>query len=195
MTAARRRMTLRRRKTLHAVDHEVFEKEFAIESLKSDRLRVTILMGAIVSSVALLLLLTLFFFAQFQATFRGNARGFLFAAIVLFGVNVCYLLVEWILLGRLINKQMRSVPALKYVSAFVETSIPTAGIIIGSYFLGIYTLFTPAAFIYPLFISLSALRLNVKLCIFTGAVAGIEYSLLSLYYLQTATGTVVDPVL
>jgi len=195
MSIAKRRITLRRRKTARMADHEVFEKEFAIESLKSDRLRVTILMGAIISSVVILLLLTLFFFDQFQATFRGNARGFLFAVVVLFSVNVSYLLIERILLGRLINKQMRPVPALKYVSAFVETSIPTAGIIIGSYFVGIYTLFTPAAFIYPLFISLSALRLNVKLCVFTGAVAGLQYLLLSLYYVQKAAGTVVDPVL
>ena len=178
------------------MDQNVFEKEFAIESLKSDRLRVTILMGAIISSVAILLLMTVLFFDQFQATFRGNAWSFLFAAIVLFSVNICYLLAERILLGRLIKKQMRPWPALKYVSAFVETTIPTAGIIIGSFFLGpIYTLFTPAAFIYPLFISLSALRLNVRLCVFTGAVAGLEYLLLSFYYLQQAAGAPLDPSL
>ena len=88
MSVVRRRMTLRRRKIARMADHEVFEKEFAIESLKSDRLRVTILIGAIISSVAILLLLTLTFFDQFNATFRGNARRFLFAAIVLFGVNI-----------------------------------------------------------------------------------------------------------
>jgi adenylate cyclase len=67
---------------------------------------------------------------------------------------------------------------------------------IGSLFLGpIYTLFTPAAFIYPLFISLSALRLDVRLCIFTGAVAGIEYALLAIYLIQRASGTVVEPIL
>jgi adenylate cyclase len=107
-----------------------------------------------------------------------------------------YLMAERIILGRLIKKQMRTFPALKYLSAFVETSIPSAGIIIGSYFLGpIYTFFTPAAFIYPLFISLSALRLNVRLCIFTGAVAGLEYSILAVYFLQQAAGAPVDPVL
>jgi len=42
-----KRMTLRRRKPRRTLDHDVFEKEFAIESLKSERLRVTILMGAI----------------------------------------------------------------------------------------------------------------------------------------------------
>jgi adenylate cyclase len=177
-------MTLRRKKTRRTLGHDVFEKEFAIESLKSERLRVTILMGAIFSSVALLLLMALFFFEQFQTTFRGNARNFMLAATVLFTVNICYLLGERIILGRLIKKQMKPFPALKYLSAFVETSIPTAGIIIGSFFLGpIYTFFTPAAFIYPLFISLSALRLNVRLCVFTGAVAGLEYSLLAVYFL------------
>src|SRR5262245_9713729 len=178
------------------IHHDVFEQEFAIESLKSERLRVTILMGAIISSITVLLLMTLLFFEQFNTTFRGNARTFLFAAIVLFGVNICYLLAERFVLGRLIKKQMRPIPALKYLSAFVETSIPTAGIIIGSFFLGpLYTLFTPAAFIYPLFISLSALRLNVRLCIFTGAVAGLEYSLLAFYFVQQAAGVQVDPVL
>ncbi|HET6974290.1 MAG TPA: adenylate/guanylate cyclase domain-containing protein, partial [Pyrinomonadaceae bacterium] len=185
MLVARRRM-----------DHDVFEREFAIESLKSERLRVTILMGAIISSVALLLLMTLLFFEQFNTTFRGNARKFLFAAIVLFGINICYLMAERIALGRMIKKQMKPFPALKYLSAFVETSIPTAGIIIGSYFLGpLYTLFTPAAFIYPVFISLSALRLNVRLCVFTGAVAGLEYTLLAFYFVRQAAGTPVDPVL
>ena len=174
----------------------VFEEEFALESLKSDRLRVSILIGSIVSSVAILFLLTPLFFDQFQAVFHGNLRGFLFAAAALFGVNVCYLLAEYIVLGRLIKKQQRPFPALKYVSAFVETSIPTAGIIIGSFFLGpIYTLFTPASYIYPLFISLSALRLNVRLCIFTGAVAGLEYSLLATYFIRKASGTALEPIL
>src|ERR1044072_2719838 len=191
-----KRMTLRRRKPRRTVDHDVFEKEVAIESLKSERLRVTILMGAVISSVALLLLMTLLFFDQFNTTFRGNARMFLLAAIVLFGVNICYLLMERLILGRMIKKQMKPIPTLKYLSAFVETSIPAAGIIIGSYFLGpLYTLFTPAAFIYPLFISLSALRLNVRLCIFTGAVAGLQYSILALYFVKQAAGAPVDPVL
>lgn len=39
------------------VDHDVFEREFAIESLKSERLRVTILMGAHVFKGFLLFLM------------------------------------------------------------------------------------------------------------------------------------------
>lgn len=187
-----RRMTLRRG---GAVTDE-FDEQFALESLKSERLRVSILIGAIVSSVTLLLLLLPFFFDQFQIVFHGNIKGFLVAVVILFTANICYLGAEYIILGRIIKNQLRPIPAMKYVSAFVETSIPTVGMMIGSLFLGpIYTLFTPAAFIYPLFISLSALRLNVRLCIFTGAVAGVEYSLLAYYLIQKASGTVVEPIL
>ena len=188
-----RRMTLRRRR--RAVTDE-FEEQFALETLKSERLRVSILIGAIVSSVTLLLLLMPVFFDQFQIAFHGNMRGFLLAVVILFAVNICYLGTEYVILGRIIKQQLRPIPALKYLSAFVETSIPTIGMMIGSLFLGpIYTLFTPAAFIYPLFISLSALRLNVRLCIFTGAVAGVEYTLLAIYLIQKGAGTVVEPIL
>jgi len=188
-----RRISLRRGR--RAVTDE-FEEQFALESLKSERLRVSILIGAVVSSVTLLMLLMPFFYDQFQEAFHGNIKGFLFAVVILFGSNICYLGAEYIILGRIIKKQLKPIPAMKYVSAFVETSIPTVGIMIGSLFLGpIYTLFTPAAFIYPLFISLSALRLNVRLCIFTGAVAGVEYSLLAIYLIQKASGTVVEPIL
>jgi adenylate cyclase len=189
-----RRMTLRRRKTA-TTNHDLFEKEFAIESLKSERLRVTILIGAIISALMLVLILVPIFFDEFQLAFHGNFRGFMLAVFVIFGANLCYLIGERIVLGRLIRKQRKPFTAMKYLSAFVETSIPTAGMIVGSVFLGpIYTLFTPAAFIYPLFISLSALRLNVRLCIFTGAVAGVEYTLLALYFIRTSS-SVVEPIL
>ncbi|HEX6716137.1 MAG TPA: adenylate/guanylate cyclase domain-containing protein [Pyrinomonadaceae bacterium] len=191
-----RRITLRRKRIARAVDQAVFEKEFALESLKSERLRVSILIGAIVSALLLVIVLVSFFFDDFQAAFHGNFTSFLFAVAIIFGVNVCYLLGERVVLGRMIKNQLRPIPALKYLSAFVETSIPTAGMIVGSFFLGpIYTLFTPAPFIYPLFISLSALRLNVRLCIFTGAVAGLEYALLAIYFIKTSAVGSVEPIL
>jgi len=189
-------MTLRRRRKTSTMDDDVFEKEFAIESLKSERLRVSILIGAIVSALAFVLIMAPFFYNDFQTAFHGRFPEFLIAVYVIFGANVLYLTAERIILSRLIKTQQKPFPALKYISAFVETSIPTLGMMVGSTFLGpIYTLFTPAAFIYPLFISLSALRLNVRLCVFTGAVAGIEYSLLALYFIQKSTNTSIEPIL
>ena len=175
---------------------DVFEEEFALESLKSDRLRVSILIGAIISSLLLILLLIQIFFDEFQTAFHGNFRGFFLALCIIFGANLTYLIIERIAIDRLIRKRQKPFAALKYFSAFVETSIPTAGMIVGSMFLGpIYTLFTPAAFLYPLFISLSALRLNVRLCIFTGTVAGVEYILLALYFIKTSSSVGVEPIL
>ncbi len=188
-----RRITLRRKKR-NATD--LFEEEFALESLKSDRLRVSILIGAIISALLIVLALVPIFLDQFQSAFHGNFRNFLISVWVIFGVNLGYLAGERIIIDRLIKKRVKPFAALKYLSAFVETSIPTAGMMMGSLFLGpIYTLFTPAAFLYPLFISLSALRLNVRLCIFTGAVAGLEYTLLALYFIQKASNTGVEPIL
>ena len=187
---------IRRKPKRTAVDHDAFEEEFALESLKSDRLRVTILIGAIAASVLLVVVMAQLFYDQFQSVFHGNSQGFLQAVGVVFAVNMSFLTIERFVISRLIKKRTRPPNALRYLSAFLETSIPTTGIIVGALFLGpIYTLFTPAAFIYPLFISLSALRLDVRLCVFTGAVAGLEYSLLAIYLVQQAGGTVVEPIL
>jgi len=186
----------RRRQRRTALAHDIFEKEFALESLKSDRLRVTILIAALFSTLLIVLFLVPFFYGQFQSTFHGNLTAFLSALCVFFAVNLIYLMTERIVISRLIRKRLKSFNSLKYLSAFVETSIPTAGIMIGSLFLGpIYTLFTPATLIYPLFISLSALRLNVRLCIFTGAVAGVEYALLAVYFIKQSSGVAVEPIL
>jgi len=188
------RFAQRRQRAL--LDQAVFENEFAVESLKSDQLRVTILIGAITSSLLLVVFLTRFFYDEFQAAFHGRFERFLVAVSIIFGANVIYLLGERFVLGRLIKKQQKPSAVLKYLSAFVETSIPTAGMMVGSTFLGpIYTLFTPAPFIYPLFISLSALRLNVRLCIFTGAVAGLEYALLAIYFIKKSAGASFEPIL
>ena len=188
------RFAQRRQRAL--LDQAVFENEFAVESLKSDQLRVTILIGAITSSLLLVVFLTRFFYDEFQAAFHGRFERFLVAVSIIFGANVIYLLAERFVLGRLIKKQQKPSAILKYLSAFVETSIPTAGMMVGSTFLGpIYTLFTPAPFIYPLFISLSALRLNVRLCIFTGAVAGVEYALLAIYFIKKSAGASFEPIL
>jgi uncharacterized membrane protein len=149
MSVARR--ITRRRKKRDAAD--LFEEEFALESLKSDRLRVTILIWAIVSSLLLVLILIPLFLDQFQSAFHGNFRSFLLAVFIIFGANLTYLIAERTSIDRLIRKRQKPFAVLKYFSAFVETSIPSAGMIAGSMFLGpIYTLFTPAAFLYPLFI-------------------------------------------
>lgn len=186
---------LRRLRKTNAVS-DVFEQQFAQESLKSDLLRVTILMGAITVATVLLLVLAMVYFDQFQAAFHGNFRRFLIGVFGVTGSTLLCLLVERLTISWFIKHQRTPPNALKYLSALVETSIPTAGMIVGSFFLGpIYTLFTPAIMIYPLFISLSALRLNVRLCLFTGFVASVEYGVLSMYFVSEVPAGSAEPIL
>src|SRR5262249_13715142 len=49
--------------------------------------------------------------------------------------------------------------------------------------------------IYAIFIVLSALRLDFKLCIFTGAVAGLEYSVLAILLLRNESSAQIEPLL
>lgn len=190
----RAHMKFRRRE--RTVNSSALEDEFALEVLKSDRLRVTILIGVVTSAVVILMGFALVWTEQFQEAFRGNFRGFLLSVMLVTGSAAVCLSIERLVIGHLIKTQRKPFSFWKYLSAFLETSVPTAGMIIGSLFLGpVYTLFTPAAFVYPLFIVLSALRLNFRLCVFTGAVAGLEYSLLALYFIGQAPASTWEPIL
>jgi adenylate cyclase len=173
-----------------------FETEFALEILESDKLRVTILIGAVAASLMIQMIAAAFAFEEFQHVFHGNFRSFQLSALALFGAVLTCLAAERAAIGRLIRKQKKAPACLQYLSAFIETSIPTVGLVIGSLFLGpIYTLFTPAVFAYPLLIVLSALRLNFRLCVFTGAVAFLEYSAFAVFCLYQPTTSAVEPVL
>jgi adenylate cyclase len=179
----------------HAIS-SAFEDQFGQEILKSDKLRVTILIGAICSFCLALLLLSLFGLQQFQETFHGRYPRFLLTFLTFFAIALACLLIERHLIVHRLEERGKASPLLQYLSAFIETSLPSIGVIVGIQFLGpIYALFTPAPFVYPLFIVLSALRLNSRLCVFTGAVAGIEYSIISLYLIQTSGITSLEPIL
>lgn len=193
-TFRRRSMRFRRAKQRSLTS--AFESEFALEVLRSDQLRVTILIGVIVSAVLVVSTLLTFSYEQFRRAFHGNINGFVISFGVVAGSAVVCLLIERAVISRMIRKQKGVSKWVQYLSAFVETSIPTAAMIVGSMFLGpIYTLFTPAAFVYPIFIVLSALRLNLRLCVFTGAVAGLEYSALALHFISQGSNAAIEPIL
>jgi adenylate cyclase len=188
-------MTLRLPKE-HSTTANAFEREFAREILKSDRLRVTILMGVIITALLIVLGVAGFGFNQFQRAFHGNVTGFVATLLIITAVTIICLVGERLTIDRLIEKQAHPSMALQYLSAFVETSIPTLALTVGSVFLGpVYALFTPAMLLYPVFIVLSALRLNAKLCVFTGAVAAIEYSILAFLLVNQTANSSVEPIL
>jgi len=188
-------MTFQRPKRERA-NSSAFESEFALETLKSDRLRVTILIGAVTATLMSVLILAVFSFEEFQRAFHGDFKKFLLTVLIVFTMTLGWLAVERSTINQLIETRARGNVLMQYASAFIETSIPTVGMIITAHFLGpIYSLFTPAPFVYPLMIVLSALRLNFRLCVFTGLVAGLEYSLLAIYVINKVPATGVEPIL
>src|SRR5512138_1080810 len=123
---------------------KAFEREFALEILKSDKLRVTILIGVILSALVIVLIIALLGFEQFQRTFHGDFKGFMTTFITVIGVTLACLVGEAVVIDHLRRKQAQPSIVIQYLSSFIETSIPTLAMMVGSLFLGpVYALFTP----------------------------------------------------
>jgi len=175
---------------------KTFESEFATEILKSEKLRVTMLMAVIAATMLLQFSISLLARDEFRRSFHGRFGSFVSALMTVGAVALGCLMLQRALLSRRIRTNGKPFSALQYLSALIETSIPTGAMIVGAQFIGpVNTLFTPAGFVYALFIVLSILRLNALLCIFTGAVAGIEYAILATCYLSQNSTSGVEPIL
>jgi adenylate cyclase len=152
----------------------LYEDSLGREILRSERRRVTILAG-------------LFAFAGSVYTFIAFVPGILdgelqvrFQArwpwiISLYCAVAAY---EWGLrmaIGWLIERRRQPNIALRYLNAFIETSIPTALLSIAMSLMDPRdVLGSPAFLLYFFFILLSILRLDLRLSLFTGLVAAVE---------------------
>jgi adenylate cyclase len=179
-------------KLLDALDSEfdrAFARELARETLISERRRATILAGLLGGVLVVSLTLLSFFGDQLAAIPRSPKQW----GPLLVGAGFAYELLARYAYGRLIRAG-RPLPALaRYLNVLVETSLPTFGMLIVASFIGpVQALLSPAAYIYVFFILLAALHLDVALCIFTGAVAALEYATLSLAYLDRTQALTVD---
>ena len=166
------------------VDAEsILEAEFEREMLGAERLRVLVLLIVIASGLSLSLLSPALISEEIARAFHGSARTFVQWRVAVLFALIAYLVVERIRLNRFIKSGRRIPSFYRYFSAFVETSCPTVEVMVAaSYIDPVAALSMPPVFIYPLFIVLSALRLNFKLSVFTGAVAALEYTLIALIY-------------
>jgi adenylate cyclase len=189
-------MKLQRRKR-NKLASVSFERELKLEMLKSDKLRVTILICALGVVLPAILTLAVFAFEDFQRVFRGNFKNFLSIVLGVLMLGLVFLIVEWFMIDRVIKGQRRAYPFMPYLSALVETCIPLSALLITARYVGpAYALLTPAPFVYPLLIVLSTLRLDFKLSVFTGAVAAIQYWTLSVIYIRlSGAASGVEPIL
>jgi len=174
-----------------------FESELALEILKSDKLRVTILICAVGVMLLAILTLALFGFEDFQNIFHGQFKSFLMVVLSIIIIGLGGLVVELILIKRLVDERRKAPLLLPYVTALIETCIPLSALLITAQYVGpAYVLLTPAPFVYPLLIVLSTLRLDFKLCVFTGAAAAFQYWTLSMIFMTKAeTVSRIEPIL
>jgi adenylate cyclase len=172
-----------------------FENELGLEILKSDKLRVTILICAFAAVLPVTLALAVFVYEDFQRIFHGNFKSFLVVLLTTMAICLAFLSLEWVALDHRIRQRRRGHSCLPYISAVVETSLPVAGLLITAKYVGpVYALLTPAPFVYPLLIVLSTLRLNFRLSLFTGAIAALEYLALSLIFIRYSEMPMAEPL-
>jgi adenylate cyclase len=172
---------------INATQH-AFEQQLAQQMLVSEKKRVTIL-------TIVLSFLALYFFTMavgfpnfFPPAFFQPIYGlpfWIWFEFMLAGAAVYeYILLLYI--NHIIKTKKPFITSFRYFNAFEETSLPTIAIFLLSYVINpIYALVSPSSFIYFIFIVLSSLRLDFKLCLFTGTVAALEYLLLALFFISS----------
>ncbi|MRG96294.1 adenylate/guanylate cyclase domain-containing protein [Polyangium spumosum] len=155
------------------------DASLAREILISERFRAQLLAGIFGGA--------LIAFLAFSASYPGAMAELFHSRLdrvrvgLLLGGFAAYELVALRGFEKLIKTRTRPPAARRYIDTFVETSLPTLAIV---YYMSIVepfeALLLPPAFVYFVFILLSTLRLDPKLCVFSGIVAAAEYGLLAL---------------
>ena len=164
----------------------LYKDSLATEILRSERRRVTILAALFVFAACVYTFLA-FVPGPLTPEFRVRFRAQWPWIISLYGAVAVY---EWALraaIGWLIEHRRPPNAALRFVNAFIETSIPTVMLFMAVSLMGPRdALGSPAFLLYFFFILLSILRLDVKLCLFTGLVAAVEHFI----FMHVIVGTV-----
>ncbi len=163
----------------------LYQDSLTTEILRSERRRVTIL--AVLFAVAAIFYSSISFVpglldAEFRARFQSRWPWI----ISLYAAVVAYELAVRAAIGWLMEHGRQPHATLRYVNAFFETSIPTLMLSIAVSLMGPRdALGSPAFLFYFLFILLSILRLEMRLCLFTGLVAAVEHFIFA--YVAIAT--------
>jgi adenylate cyclase len=162
------------------------------EALSAEKLRVRVMLTVIGVGVAFSVVPADYLFGDVGRAFRGDLPTFVRWRFVILAAWALYLLGERVMLGYL-NRRGKTLPRFyRYVTALVETSCPTAEIVVAASYTNSSAVATAPYAAYPLFIVLSALRLDFRLCVFTGAVAAVEYTLASLLFVGAQGGGAFD---
>jgi len=170
-------------KEIFLPEKNIFEEHFRTEALNNERLRELIIAASILLLVLGLLINVYILSEDYTTEVPGLIDAFKWI-ILLF----LFLAARSLLVRKIIHKRMReekSLPYfLSYINSFFEVSVPSAAIIILSLYIEpVAALVSPIVLLYFLFIILSSLELDPRLCFFTGLVAAVEYISISFYYI------------
>ena len=153
------------------------EERLTREMLHSERTRMLILAGLFGSLVVVFPALVLVFGQNYARIFGTAWAVQVFAVLVLLA---SYELAIRQIVGRRLE-QGKTLPRwLLFWNAFVETSVPSILILLGTRQVDpVYPLQSAATYLYAVFIVLSTLQLDFRLSVFTGCVAAAQYVVLS----------------
>jgi adenylate cyclase len=163
-----------------------YRDSLTLEILRSERRRVSIL-AALFAVAAVLFSLVAFVPGFFDPEFRVRFQARWPLMMAIYGALVAYELALRAGLGRLIENRRELPVSLRYLNVFFETSIPTVMMFIALSLMGPRdALSSPAFLLYFFFIILSILRLDLRLCLFTGLVAAVEHFIFAYVVVATA---------
>ena len=172
---------------------DAFEEEFRREMLRSERTRMAILAGLLVALAAVFALLVLVFRSHYLSIFHAH-RTLLWIVAVL-GALAAYELLVRDFVGRLLARGRTPPVVLRYLSAAIETSIPAVVVVMAARDVDpVYALEGPPGYLYMVFIVLSTLRVDFRLSLFTGLVAGAEYLALAAFYVPASAAAAGTPL-
>lgn len=162
---------------------ENFQKEIEHETIQSERFRLQILIVAFCFLGVAFIVGPSIFTQEFAAIFGAQGLKVQFIGALIFFGYALYCAGARIAFGWFMNKNRALPPMARYGNAFFETSAPTLIMYSFSQLVEprLLAMYSPAPFAYTLFILLSTLRLDPKLCLFTGFVAAVEFFLFGLY--------------
>jgi adenylate cyclase len=166
---------------------DFFEQQLEKQILVSEKKRVTIL-AVILTFMALnVFIMGCCFPNTFPKEFSNSKLYGLSLWIWLDLLFIFSAIYEWLIRIFLNNaiKRGKQIPAfLRYLNVFEETSLPSVAIFLVAQVVDpALALVAPPSFFYFIFIILASLRLDFKLCLFTGTVAAIEYVLLAWFFI------------
>jgi adenylate cyclase len=178
--------------TIEIRTDETFEEALARETLRSERLRLSIIASLIGLIFVRQVIIWLFFPSRVEEPISTLIDYQALTSI--WGLAFVSELVALLLVRRALRLGLRPPRVVRYVNAFVETSIPTLTLVLGIQTSSpAYLLALPVTWGYFLFIILATLRLDIRLCAFTGLVAGAEYLGLAVHVLSQPQTIPIDP--